>query len=81
MMVILSFLLPEDLLESALPQKPTQLTLNRIGLGQLAEVGEELFRNVVPGLALAETEVDMGTGQLVYVKLLITNEHREKGSH
>ena len=74
MMVILSFLLPEDLLESALPQKPTQLTLNRIGLGQLAEVGEELFRNGVPGLALAETEVDMGTRQLVYVTLLISNE-------
>ena len=47
-----------------------RLTLDRVGLGQLAEVGEELFGDVVPCLALTQAEVDVGAGKLVYVELL-----------
>lgn len=44
-------------------------TLNRVGLGQLGQVGQQVFRDVVPGVALAQPQVDVGAGQLVDVEL------------
>ena len=46
-----------------------KLTLDGVGLGQLAEIGHEVFGNVIPCPTLREAKVDMCTGQFVYVEL------------
>jgi hypothetical protein len=61
MMVTLSFLLPRRVSQRrrGIPAAPT---LDRVGLGQLGQVGEQVLGDVVPCLALAQAQVDMGTG-------------------
>lgn len=44
-------------------------TLDRIGLGQLGEVHDEIFREGVPCLAFLHAEVDMRTGEFIRVEL------------
>ena len=77
MMVMLSFLLPDVPINLCSPVslERSRLTLDRVGLGQLAEVGQELFGNVVPSVAITQTEVDMGAGELVYVELSAQHEY------
>lgn len=45
------------------------VALDRVGLGQLAKIDQELLRDVVPGLALTKPQVNMRAGKLVYVEL------------
>ena len=45
------------------------VALDRVGLGQLGEVLEQVLGDVVPCVALPQSEVDMCAGQFVYVKL------------
>lgn len=79
MMVTLSFLLPAPGPSACRRPPPaaaaqaavegTVSTLDRVGLGQLGQVGQQLLRDVVPGLALAQPQVDVCAGQLVGVEL------------
>jgi hypothetical protein len=46
-----------------------QPTLDRVGLGQLGQVGQQVLGDVVPGLALAQAQVDVSARELVDVKL------------
>jgi len=77
MMVMLSFLLPGAPVSSCSPVSLARsgLTLDRVGLGQLAEVGQELLGNVVPRLAITQAEVDVSAGELVYVELSTQHEY------
>ena len=72
MTVTLSFLLPVDGVSSTLAYSGwwSVNTLYRVGFGQLGEVHDEILRNLVPCLALGETEVDVCAGELVDVKLV-----------
>jgi hypothetical protein len=45
------------------------VALDRVGLGQLREVLQEVFRDVIPCVSFVQPEIDMCTGQLVYVEL------------
>ncbi len=45
------------------------VALDRVGLGQLRQVREQVLRDRVPRLALAQPQVDVRARQLVHVKL------------
>ena len=50
-----------------------KLTLNGVGLGQLSEVGKKCLGDVIPCVSLAETQVDVSTGELVHVELVFVS--------
>lgn len=43
-------------------------TLDRVGLCELRQVGDQRLGDVLPGLALAQPQVDVGARELVYVE-------------
>ncbi len=45
------------------------VALDRVGLGQLGEILQEVFRDVVPCVSFIQSEVDMCTGEFVYMEL------------
>lgn len=72
MTVMLSFLLPDLLHQCRLHSENVrgeELTLYRVGLGELGEVHEEVLWEVIPLLAFLHAEVDVRARQLVDVEL------------
>lgn len=50
-----------------------RLAFNRVGLGQLGQVLDQVPGDIFPRVTLWQSEVDMRTGQLVDVKLQSVN--------
>lgn len=72
MTVMLSFLLPEHVsLSTKVPVQLTAVwhTFDRVGLGELCQIRDERFGDVLPRLALPQPQVNMRTGKLVHMKL------------
>lgn len=46
------------------------LTLDRVGLGELGQVGQEFLWDIFPGIALTKAQVDVSAGQFVDVELI-----------
>lgn len=46
------------------------VALDRVRLGQLPQVRQEVVRDGLPGVALRHPQVDVGARQLIYVELL-----------
>lgn len=72
MMVILSFLLPEDSSLSTnvfVQVTAVRRTFDGVGLGQLGQIRDKRLGYVLPRLALSQPQVYVCTGELVYVEL------------